>query len=597
MTTLAGSGPRALLFFSISALATSAQAQVAPPPAAPIAPPTREEIQRVPIAPVAPPPSRLTIDGGIERAPCPLAEPRFGDVTVTISEVAFDNLRVVSPDLLRPAYADFVGKTVPIATVCEIRDAAATILRREGYLAAVQVPPQRIDNGVVHFDVLMAKLVSVQVRGDAGKSERTIAGYLEKLTGQEVFNQKEAERYLLLARDLPGFDVRLTLRPAGTVPGEVIGEVSVVKVPFTIDANIQNYGSNDVGRFGGLLRGEFYDILGGDRLVVGLFSTAQYREQNVVQLGYDIRLGSEGLTLGGRFTQAWTTPDLGPNRTDDVIEAHTLLASLEAGYAMVRSQASNVRVALGLDLIDQETLFAKTAKVSEDKLRVLYGRVDFEMIDRASIGSTTGYSLAEPRWRLAGSYEVRKGLDILGASPSGAPLLSRGLADTTAGIVRFAGVAEYRPGPGFALVLSPRAQYTSSALTSFEQYSGGNYTVGRGYDPGTIIGDRGLGFQAEVRVGSMQPQSQDSLAVQPYVFLDQAWVWQQDANRGNRRPYNQELTSAGIGVRAAYGAHGRLDLTLAKPLRRAGFTEIGDPAPRKGDVRLLMSLTTKLVPW
>jgi hemolysin activation/secretion protein len=221
------------------------------------------------------------------------------------------------------------------------------------------------------------------------------------------------------------------------------------------------------------------------------------------------------------------------------------------------------------------------------------------MIDRASIGSTSGYSLAEPRWRLAGSYEVRKGFDILNASDSGTNNLSRQGADTTAGLVRFSGLAEYRPGRSFALVLSPRAQYTSSALTSFEQYSGGNYTVGRGYDPGTIIGDRGIGFQAEVRVGSMQPQSQDSLAFQPYVFLDQAWVWQRGVNRngalGNR--YNQELTSAGIGVRAAYGAHGRVDLTLAKPLRRAGLTNNPGLPPRNGDVRLLMSLTTKLVPW
>jgi hemolysin activation/secretion protein len=581
------------LFLSISAMATAAQAQV--PPATQVAPPTREEIERVPIAPIAPPPSRLRVEGDIERAPCPLAEPRFADVTVTLSEVVFDNLRVVPPELLRPAYQAYLGKTVPIAAVCEIRDAAATILRREGYLAAVQVPAQRIENGVVHFDVLMAKLVSIQVRGDAGKSERTIAGYLEKLTGQEVFNQKEAERYLLLARDLPGFDVRLTLRPAGTVPGEVIGEVSVVKVPFTVDANVQNYGSNSVGRFGGLLRGEFYDILGGDRLVAGIFSTAQYREQNVVQFGYDKRIGSEGFTLGGRFTYAWTTPDLGPRRQDDVIEAHTLLASLEGSYALLRSQAANVRVALGLDLTNQETLFDKTALVTRDKLRVLYGRIDFEVIDRASISSTRGYSLAEPRWRLAGSYEVRKGLDIFDASESGGPDLSRSGADTTPGIVRFSGVAEYRPGPGFALVLSPRAQYTRSSLTSFEQYSGGNYTIGRGYDPGTVIGDRGVGFQAEVRVGSAQPKAQNGFAFQPYVFLDKAWVW--NVNRAFRLgPDQADLTSAGIGVRAAYGSHARLDMTLAKPLERAGLVT-GAGRPEKGDVRLLMSLTTKLIPW
>ena len=578
MISSARSACRSLLLLSISAVAATAHAQVSPP--------TREEIERVPTAPAAPPPSRLTVEGGVERAPCPLAEPRFADVTVTLSDVTFDNLRVVSPVLLRPAYEAYVGKTVPIATVCEIRDAAATILRREGYLAAVQVPPQRIDNGVVHFDVLMAKLVSVQVRGDAGRSERTIAGYLEKLTGEEAFNEKTAERYLLLARDLPGYDVRLTLRPAGTVPGEVIGEVTVVKVPFTIDANVQNYGSHDVGRWGGLIRGEFFDILGGDRLTAGLFSTAQHSEQNVAQLGYDIRVGSEGLTLGGRFTYAWTTPDL-PAPLH--VHSETLLASAEATYPFVRTQSANLRGGLGLDLINQKVRLLGVI-TSEDHVRILYGRLDFEAIDRDSIGSTTGYSIGAPRWRVAGSYEFRKGLDIFDASDS-SPLLSRPEADPSAALIRFVGLAEYRPSPNLVLAISPRAQYTRRPLVSYAEYSAGNYTIGRGYDPGTIIGDKGLGFQAEVRVGSLSPASQDSFAFQPYVFLDQAWIWNNDRPIFRPYPNGEDLTSAGIGMRAAYGSHGRVDVTLAKPLRAAGLRT------ERGDVRLLVSLTTKLVPW
>ena len=42
-----------------------------------------------------------------------------------------------------------------------------------------------------------------------------------------MFNRYQAERYLLLASDIPGYVVRLTLRPAGTVPGDVIGDVTV----------------------------------------------------------------------------------------------------------------------------------------------------------------------------------------------------------------------------------------------------------------------------------------------------------------------------------------------------------------------------------
>src|SRR3546814_12760291 len=71
---------------------------------------------------------------------------------------------------------------------------------------------------------------------------------MEALKGQPVFNVRDAERHLLLARDLTGYDVRLALRPAGTAPGEVVGEVQVVRQRVELDINVQNNGSNAVGR-------------------------------------------------------------------------------------------------------------------------------------------------------------------------------------------------------------------------------------------------------------------------------------------------------------------------------------------------------------
>src|SRR3546814_4500244 len=157
--------------------------------------------------------------------------------------------------MLRPAYAEYIGTTQPIAVVCDIRDRAATILRDAGYIAAVEIPEQRIAEGSVRFQVLMAKLVGVRVRGDAGRAERTIAGYPERLTEEEVFNRTDAERYLLLAGDLPGYDVRLAVRSAEAGPGEGIGEVAVIRTPGQIDFKVPNFGSQVSGRLVEVLRG------------------------------------------------------------------------------------------------------------------------------------------------------------------------------------------------------------------------------------------------------------------------------------------------------------------------------------------------------
>ena len=150
---------------------------------------TREEITRKPVSPLPRSAAEsISVNDGIERAPCPLASPEFADVTLTLTGAEFRNLRGLSAESLRPAYQAYVGQTIPIATVCDIRDAAATILRKKGYLAAVQVPPQKIENGIVQFDVLVAKLVDFQVRGNAGKAEGLIAGYLSAIKDQPVFN-------------------------------------------------------------------------------------------------------------------------------------------------------------------------------------------------------------------------------------------------------------------------------------------------------------------------------------------------------------------------------------------------------------------------
>jgi hemolysin activation/secretion protein len=590
--------PRPARYLSIpllSAIALPAAAQTAPP-----APPTRDQIDRGGVDRIQRDRGdRVTVQNEVERAPCPLADPRFANVSVTISDVHFDGLKVVAPEALRSAWSDFAGRSVPVATVCEIRDRAATILRREGYLAAVQVPPQRIeDNGVVRFDVLMAKLVRVQVRGDAGRAEAVIARQLEKLQDQPVFNTHEAERYLLLVQDIPGYDARMTLRPAGTVPGEVIGEVAVTYTPIEIDANVQNYGSRDVGRFGGLIRARFNGVTGmADTTTLSYYNTADFNEQHVLQASHSFRTGSEGLTLGGDFTYAWTRPNLGPGAD---FRTKTLIATLRATYPLLRSQTNNVLVGGGIDYVDQDVRFA-SVPLSRDKLRVLFARLDYDSIDPRSISSVGGYSPREPRWRFGGSLEARQGLSIFGASRAcGATFvnclppnvgISKIEGDPTAFVLRATGYGELRPTPRITLALSPRVQWSSNPLLAFEEFSAGNYTIGRGYDPGTVTGDSGLGFQAELRVGSIVPRRIDGWAIQPFAFFDAAWVWNEDRLFP---PYGRDperLFSAGGGVRAAWGDHARLDAVLAAPLRRAGLQAA------KGDVRFLMSLTVKLLPW
>ncbi len=557
---------------------------------------TREEIVRKPLAPVPSSTAQsISVNDGIERAPCPLASAEFADVKLALSGAEFRNLKGISPDLLKPAWQVYVGKTIPLSTVCEIRDYAATILRQKGYLAAVQIPPQKIESGSVKFDVLVAKIVDFQVRGNAGKAEGLISGYLSEIKGQEAFNILEAERYLLLARDIPGYDVRLTLRPAGTVPGEVIGEVLVSYTPVEAELNVQNFGSRETGRFGGLAQIHYNGLIGaGDRSSLGYFATADFKEQHVVQANEQVRIGREGLTLSGDFIYAWTRPSIDPTLD---LRSNTWTASLEARYPLVRRQSRNFSIAGGFDAINQRVRLG-TAPVSIDKLRVAYIRADYDSIDAGSIGSVAGYSASEPMWRLGGGVELRQGLNILGnsegcgiafANCTQTRSLSRLEADTTAFVARANLNIEMRPLPLIGIVVAARGQYAPHPLLSYEEFSGGNFTVGRGYDPGTVTGDSGVGLTTELRYGSLVPSSTKDLAWQLYAFTDSAWVWNKDIAALPNDP--QRLVSTGGGVRMTYGDRFSIDMGGAVPLRSAGILA------EKPDVRFLVNLTVKLLPW
>ena len=123
------------------------------------------------------------------------------------------------------------------------------------------------------------------------------------------------------------------------------------------------------------------------------------------------------------------------------------------------------------------------------------------------------------------------------------------------------------------------------SLLSFEEFTAGNYTVGRGYDPAVLSGDSGAGLAVELRGPRLPLGSKGNLSLQPYLFGDAAWVWNKNDGEGS-----DHLTSVGGGVRAELSDRFHLDTAVAVPLEKTGIDN------RKGDVRLLVTLTSRILP-
>lgn len=567
-------GPVAILYFVLGAAtlvsSSEASAQIAP---------TREELQGIaPTRQIEPP--RLNVEGGIERSPCSLADPQYADVTVTIEEVTFNGLKGATPQELEPAWLPFKGQESPVAVLCEIRDAAATILRGKGYLAATQVPTQRIKDGSVVFEVLYGRISAVRARGETRGAEVKLQQYLGRLADDEIFDRNQAERALLLARDLPGYTVNLTLRPAGGAPGDLIGEVTVRRESYALNFAMQNFGAEGTGPVGAQVQAQFFGITGlGDVTSLSYFTSSDFDEQEVFQASHEFRPGGSGLTVTGSATYAITKPDLGTAANLGVpiqdLEATTLFASLSASYPVKRTQGENLFVSGGFDYIDQDVDFI--APLSRDRIRVGWLKFEYDSID---------LERRAPRYQASASLEFRQGFDIFGATgvcigpqcPVDQINPGRLDGEPTSSVIRATGNLELAVTPKFAIAFKPRAQLSlSGGLFGFEEFAAGNFSVGRGYDPGTIIGDSGFGLTTEFRTATLPWGSK--AALQPYAFFDLAKVYNQAPD------LDDDLYSLGTGMRIAFAGKYSLDAMVAVPLKRAGLQQ------ERGAIRGLFTLT------
>lgn len=566
---VAASGVAAL---SVSSLAVAAHAQSPQAQA-----PTREQLEQP--APTQAPTSTVRVESGkaLETAPCPLSN---YDLKVNITQLRFTGIggAELAPEIQQVVSGVGVpAATQDIAVVCTIRDEANAALRQAGYIASVQIPPQTIAAGDLRLEVVTAKIVEVRVRGDAPPHRRTIEARAERLKALTPLNERDAERILLLAGDIPGLDVQLSLSPAGTVPGHVVGDLMLTYRPFSVLTNVNNFGSRQLGREIAYVRAETFGLLGNqDVTYIGGSISSDLKEQRVIHAGHSGGIGNAGLRYEGNFLHAWSRPDL--DQLD--LRSKSWVGSLGLSMPLIRSRRRTADIAGGLELVEQTTHVhgsGGSSPLNRDRLRVAFLRSDFGM--RNFLGS--GFEA----YSLLGNLEVRQGLDIFGATKTGefedgfTP--SRFAGDATALVVRGNVDGTVNFGPVFSLGSRIRGQWANNPLLNFEEFAVGNLTIGRGYDPGSNSADRAVGVRLEPRA---QLFNNGSARVEGFTFYDSVWIWNLDPNAIET---DRRLASYGAGLRGLLPGFGIAELIYARPQHKALLIPGAERAPD----RILFSIT------
>lgn len=172
----------------------------------------------------------------------------------------------------------------------------------------------------------------------------------------------------------------------------------------------------------------------------------------------------------------------------------------------------------------------------------------------------------------------RRHLHALGRDRQGAALLGNPRATVIHGTLDLSA----KPTPAVQFDLRGFGQWANDPLLNLEEFAAGNFTRGRGYDPGANSGDRAYGFTIEPRVRLPIRK----VNVETRFFFD--WVHLTNLDSGSLAP-SRTLRSAGVGLRAGLNQRVMLDLIYAHPLDKLLPSD-----SRKARDRLLVSLTANL---
>ncbi len=486
---------------------------------------------------------------------CPFA----GQGAVTLSRIEVTGATLVPQAEIDAVVSDLVGQSGDAALLCTARDRVAGVYASHGEaLARVDLPEQRITDGLLTLRVTEGRIVDTRIENAEamGPSAALAQSYLDTLKTQGATRWADVERAFLLIRELPGAEVGFSMRRAddGSADGLVATATFAPRRKLDVTLSAQNLGSEALGRNGLSAR---LDANGftrfGDRTSLVLYSSTSQAQQ-VAQLVEEFRVGPSGLVVTGDVAYGRTEPEGALEALE--LDGESLVVRIGARQPIVKTRDAGIDVAARFEAIEQDNALGFLGSFGgpdiplfEESLRVL----SLEMAGRWRHGATRNLATHA-------RAELRQGLEAFGSSRTGDPLLSRTDAQMDFTSVRFDAGAHLRfaSTPTFSpyVMLNASAQWTDDSLPAYEEFQFGNYTVGRGFDPGSASGDRAIAAQAELGVEfSLDGVAQLGL----FGFADGARLWAED-----RGGYDAEPWSAGLGMRLR-GRTSQFTLTWAAP--------------------------------
>ena len=454
------------------------------------------------------------------------------EVKFVLKQLFIQGKSIYDKRALKPLYTSYLKKELTLKNIYEIAQKITNKYRNDGYiLSKAIVPPQKINDGVVHLRIIEGYIDKIKIQGPVRGPRKLINKYKKNILKSRPLRAYDLERYLLLIDDLPGVTAKSILTPSEDKPSATTMTLILADKAFVGHIGADNRGSKFNGPYQ-FLGGVTVNSLLGDNSRAGLQGvlTSQTEELLFLNAFYDLPINQEGTRLF--FSSSVSESEPGSTLKQFDINGDSTSITLRLTHPFLRSRGKNLTGHLGFSGRNSTTKILGSLD-SEDRLRVMNMGVSYDYADEYK-----GINLIR--------LNLSKGLNIFDATESGSSNLSRSRGKSnftklTGNLMRIQNLS-----PSWNLLGAASWQYSFDKLLASEEFGVGGSQYGRAYDSSEITGDHGIAFKVELQK-AFRPAWDYLSDFQLYSFLDYGSVWNKvQTSTGAKR---QDLTSIGLGMR------------------------------------------------
>lgn len=454
----------------------------------------------------------------------PRVDPTSGAKTIVVDHFAFEGNTLIGSEELQSLLAAYRDKPVTLLDIYNAADKIASYYASRGYaLASVNVPPQKVENGVILLQISEGRIGQISVEGASIYRPERIKDQLPDVKPGTIYNGSVFRDSMRQVNALPGIKARAILKP-GEEYGTSDMVVRVDEDPFSASAAIDNYGRENIGEFRLSTTATLNSPSGvGDQLnIVGLIS-----EHSLLRYAYiDYSLP---IAIGTRVKISYSDANF---EVDDApVDGKTRSGGLSVERTSFFGNADILSFNAGISRTESNADFTGLTFIST-KITLL--EIGALWTHNYRSGAASQFTTS-----MSSNFNRMTRAELLNAS-----------ASDPAGDQRFRweiDAQHLQPLPWQLQLLGHvNAVYSPDPLVDTEAYSLGGPNSVRGFPAAEIRGDRGFLGSLSLR----RPMSFANMQWAGRIFFDAGKVFSVDPTPGSS--HNESLTSAGLGLDWAY---------------------------------------------